>query len=121
MSWGDALGGWNKHDGNKDCVFELDLAPTTAYDLAAVKISSSGGGVWNTVAGDGYWAIAVTNKVHGHPINNADSSINTIDLASGLRIYVHVAGSEYVSGTIHVYACSSSNCSTSGADLSLVV
>lgn len=73
------------------------------------------------MAGDGCWAIGVTNKAHGRPINNADSSINTIDLASGLRIYLHLAGGGYVTGTVHVYACTSSNCSTYGADLSLAM
>jgi hypothetical protein len=78
--------GWhvcNTRDGDKDYVF-----------LASLKIT--GPGTWDTVAGDGTWAIGVTTTLHGKLINNADSSISTMDVANGLRLYLHLAGDGYL-------------------------
>ena len=85
-----SFGVWNTRDGLKDFVFQLDLAPTTSWDPAALKMT--GTGTWDTVAGNGAWAIGVTTTLHGKLINNADSSINTMDLTNGLRLYLHMAG-----------------------------
>jgi hypothetical protein len=120
VQWGDTTDQWNRRDGQKDYVFQLELAPTTAADLVGVKITSGGGGIWDTFS-NGSWAIGVTTKAHGKLINKADSSIDAIDLASGLRIYLHLAGGGYVSGTIHVYACTNSSCGTYLADLTLAL
>lgn len=68
---------------------------------------------------NGTWAIGVTTKLHGKLINNPDSSIDSMDLASGLRIYLHLAGGGYVNGTIHVYPCTNSSCSSYITDLTL--
>lgn len=114
VGYSDTDGIWNTRDGNKDVVFQLDLAPNSTQDLASVKITVSGG-TWDTVAGNGTWAIGVTTKAHGKRINNADSSINSMDLANGLRIYLHVAGGGYVhagSGNVTVHACSDAGCTT---------
>lgn len=119
--YSDTIGVWNTRDGYKDDVFQLDLAPTTARDLVAVRMSA-GDGVWDTIAGNGVWGIGVTPRTHGKLINNPDSSIATMDLDGGLRIFLHMTGATYVySGvTVNVYACYDATC-TDYLPLSVVV
>lgn len=114
---------WNTRDHEKDFVFELDLAPTTSFDLASLNMT--GPGTWDTVADNGMWAIGVTTTLQGKVtlINNADSSINAMDVTNGLRLYLHMAGGLYLGAGeyVTINACSDAGCTSANLVLALTM
>ncbi len=92
VSYGDAST-WSTPDGQTDIVFKLVLPATTTKDVASLRIDR-GSGVWDTVAGNGAWAIGVTKGRLTTLLNSANSTF-TADLADGLRVYLHLTSSGY--------------------------
>jgi hypothetical protein len=110
---------WNVPNGSKDALFDLQLPASTTKDVASVTVDVGNGyAIWDTIAGNGRWAIGVTAKRTSALLNNADSSY-TADLTNGLRVYLHLDsgnGFYFDSGTTGTLTVTYSDATTTDLD-----
>ena len=65
-------------DGKTDGVFTLTLNPGSGNRmLTGLYLTNSAGGIWDTLAPDGFWSLGVASDLDGPLLNTANDAVSS--------------------------------------------